>query len=185
VKIAMLSPQLALHFLGTLVFGAIVVTTPAPIELGALGIWAFLVNMWMRRHRRASGRRAGTADLVIQLVSMIWVLAAAELAPCKTVDRVKARTMTVPLQAMTIGQLQEPIEHNLDRPSFLYSIGAPTDIAGRIVSFPSRELGVSEFIAAIEAQTPLRHKFQHCGNGYTILWGKDYAFGLRFDAPHL
>jgi hypothetical protein len=91
--------------------------------------------------------------------------------------------MTVPLQAMTIGELQEPLAHDLDRPSFLYSIGAPPDMAWRIVRFPSRDLTVAAFIAAIEAQTPLRHKFQHCGNGYTILWGKDCAFGVRFDVP--
>jgi hypothetical protein len=38
-------------------------------------------------------------------------------------------------------------------------------------------------MSAIEAQTPLRNRFHHCGNGATVLWGGDCYFGVGFRVP--
>jgi hypothetical protein len=75
--------------------------------------------------------------------------------------------------------LAEPIEHGLDMPRF-YHVLNRVEGAERVVRFPSKEPTIGEFIAAVESQTALRHRFHHCGNGYTILWGGDCSFGLFF-----
>jgi hypothetical protein len=177
----MLRAQAAVHILGTLGLGMVFVATPLPINFAALVIWAILVAGWVRRRARASGRRAGYAELVIQLATMSVLVLAAASAPGKIVDQVKAWHVTLPRQSMTIGELQAPT-YESSRP-IRYWISAPDDLAGRVVRFPSRELTVGEFIATIEAQTELRHRFGHCGNGSTILWGGDCSFGLSFEIP--
>jgi hypothetical protein len=113
---------------------------------------------------------------------MTLIVLVAAVAPGKVEDRQRARHITMPKQVMTLAELAEPVEHGWHR--FYYcSVNVPTGQADRLVWFPSRELTVGEFISAVEAQTPLRHRFHHCGNGYTILWGGDCSFGLRFHAP--
>jgi len=172
----------AVHILATLGFATAVVATPLPINFAAFALWAILVAGWVKRRTRASGRRAGAAELVVQLVTMSVLVLAAASAPGKVVDHVKARHVTLPRQAITIGELQEPETYMLSRP-FPYWISAPDDLADQVVRFPALELTVGEFIAAIEGQTPLRHRFRHCGNGWTILWGGDCSFGLSFRVP--
>jgi len=171
------------HFLAAVGFGAVLVAAILPINFAAFAIWAYLVPIWVRSQADEGGRWAGAAELVIQLTAMSAIVLVAVSAPCKIVDRVKARHMSLPRQTMTIAELQEPESHELRRPTCYYSLGAPVGLTGRVVRFPSSDLTVGEFIAAIEAQTPLRHRFGHCGNGWTILWGGDCSFGLSFQVP--
>jgi hypothetical protein len=180
----MLRAPAAFHVLATLGLGTALVATPIPINFAALVIWAILLARWVTRRVRESGQRAGATELVIQLVTMSVLVLAAASAPVKVTDQVKAWHITLPRQSMTIGELEEPECSGLPRmfPS-LIRIGAPDILASRVVRFPSRELTVGELIATVEAQTPLRHRFGHCGNGWTILWGGDCSFGLTFDVP--
>lgn len=173
----------AIRLLATLGLGAAVVAAPVPINFAALVAWALLVAGWVKRRVRAGGDRAGVAELAVQLAAMGVLVLAAAAAPVKVVDRVKARHVTLPQPAMRLGELQEPEVHGLNRP-FRYAINSPDAWAGRVVRFPATELTVAEFIRAIERQTPLRHRFGHCGNGSTILWGGDCSFGLLFSVPH-
>jgi len=161
----------AVRVLITLGFATAVVVTPLPINFAAFALWTILVARSVKHRVRASERRAGVGELVVQLVVMSVLVLAAALAPGKIVDRVKARQVTLPSQSLTIGELREPETHELPR-SFRYCIGASEDLADRVVRFPAVELTVGEFIAAIEAQSPLRHRFGHCGNGSTILMGR-------------
>lgn len=82
---------------------------------------------------------------------------------------------------MTLAELADPVEHGWNR-FYNCSVSVSEGLADRTVQFPSRELRVGEFIAAVESQTPLRHRFGHCGNGFTVLWGGDCSFGLHFRA---
>jgi hypothetical protein len=172
----------AVHILVTLGLATAVVATPLMINFAAFALWVIIVARWVKRRTRASGRRAGAAELVVHLVTMSVLVLAAASAPGKVVDQVKARHVAVPRQEMTIDELQEPETFGLARP-FPYWISASDDLADRVVRFPALELTVGEFIAAIEEQTPLRHGFGHCGNGTTILWGGDCSFGLSFREP--
>lgn len=122
-------------------------------------------------------------ELAIHLATMGFILFAAIICPVKTVDRVKARSMTLPRESLTVGELKEPQDHGPSRPTLYYSISAPDNLIRNVVRFQSREPTVGQFIAAIESQTPLRHKFRHCGNGSSILWGGDCSFGLWFRVP--
>jgi hypothetical protein len=164
----------AVHILATVGLGAVLVATPLPINLAALIIWAMLVARWVKRQAKARGRWAGAAELAIQFAIMSVLVLAAYSAPVKIVDHVKARRVILPKQAMTIDEVYD---------SLLHGISIPDDLTGQVIRFPSRDLTVKELIAAIEAQTPLRHSFRHCGNGYTILWGGDCSFGLSFRVP--
>jgi hypothetical protein len=115
-------------------------------------------------------------------MGMTAIVLCAAIAPVKVVDRQKSRQITLPKQVMTLDELAEPVQHGWDRFYYCY-VNVPEGLADHPVRFPSRELTVGEFIAAIEAQTPLRHRFHHCGNGHTVLWGGDCSFGLHFRPP--
>lgn len=174
----------AAHLLATAGLGVVVVTASPAGFFVALAIWIALVAGWAKRRALAGGWRVGGAELLAHLAIMGAIVSAAAAAPVKTADRLKARPIILPKQAMTVGELQSPPDHGLAWPA-RYRLGAPDDLAGRVVRFPARELTVGEFIAAIEAQTPLRHYYGSCGNGGgpSILWGRNCAFGLIFDIP--
>jgi hypothetical protein len=137
----------------------------------------------MGEQRGASGRRAGAAKLVALLGLMSAIALAAASAPCKVVDRVKARRLTLPRQEMTLGEMREAQDEGLIRP-IRFQMSVPDAMAAKVVRFPSCEMDVAAFGASIEEQTPLRLRFRHCGNGWTILWGGDCSFGMRFTVPH-
>jgi hypothetical protein len=179
----MLAWQAAILHVVTLgLFGSVVVATPIPLNLVAFVAWVFVVRGWTKRcsHR---DRRPGVIGVpVIQFVGMTAIVLGAAIAPVKVVDRQKSRPITLPKQVMTLAELAEPVQHGWDRFYRCY-VSVPEGLADHPVRFPSRELSVGEFIAAIEAQTPLRHRFHHCGNGFTVLWGGDCSFGLQFRPP--
>jgi hypothetical protein len=51
------------------------------------------------------------------------------------------------------------------------------------IDFPKLEMTLREFVVAVESQSKLRHRFGHCGNGSTILFGGNCSFGLHFYDP--
>lgn len=157
--------------------GAVIVIAPLPLNVAASVVWLVFVFKLVNSLAVTSGGWAAADALFIQIGTMSLVILAADLAPGKTVDQVKARTITLPKQAMTLAELEDPVGHAMSRP-FRYSLQAPEPLINQVVRFPSRKLTVGEFIAAIEAQTPLRHRFSHCGNGSTILNGGDCSFGV-------
>jgi hypothetical protein len=171
-----------LHLVTLALFGSLAVATVPPLDLIALIAWAFVVRAWAARESDSDRERRWNVVWVIQVAGMCAVVLVAAYAPIKVVDQQKSRRITLPKQVMTLDELADPAEHGWNR--FYYcSVSVPEGMADRAVQFPSRELRVGEFIAAVEAQTPLRHRFQHCGNGYTVLWGGDCSFGLHFRVP--
>ena len=179
---AVLRAPAATHVLATLAVGAAAVVIPAQLGLILLIARVALVVRRVKRRAREVGRLAGAADLAVHLALMAAIVLAAGLAPVKTIDRVKARRITLTKPAWTVGELKDPVGHDLIRP-FYGSVNAPDDLDGRVVRFPSAEPTIAELIRAIESQTPLRHRFAHCGNGSSILWGGDCSFGVNFRVP--
>jgi len=168
-----------LHLLIALALGTVFVAAILPINLAALFIWAIVVvGGWPRHWERTRVRRSGAVVLATQLVTMSLLVLAAAFAPVKVVDRLKARRFSLPARAMLIAELEEVENRPIN-----FHVNASDKLAGRVVRFPSIDPTVGEFIAKIEAQTPLRHGFSHCGNGSTILWGGDCSFGLHFREP--
>ncbi len=171
--------RLALHVAATLALGAFLVTTPAPLPLVAGFGWAYLLVRWARADS-AAGRRAGV-EIGIGVALMVSVVTGAALAPCKTVDRVLARTMRLERDSFTLGELREGKPHRREG-QILCWFSVPERLSGQAVRFPGRTISLRQMIAAVEEQTPLRHRFFHCGNGLTILWGGDCSF-LGFREP--
>src|SRR4051794_37141202 len=95
----------AVHVLVAFGLRAVFVATPLPINGVAFVLWAILAARWVRR-ARTHGRRAGAAELVVQLAAMSVLVLAAGSAPVKTVDGVKARRVSLPKQAFTVAELQ-------------------------------------------------------------------------------
>ena len=172
------------HKFVTIGFAAVVVMSPLPFNMAAICLWGVLFVGWAGRNAELSGPRAARGESMIQGLVMGLIVLGAAVAPWKVVDEFKARRGVLPRASLTLADLKAPFDFGLEIPSpFRSSVEVPDDLAARVVHFPSRELSVGSFIAAIEAQTPLRHAFRHCGNGYTILRGGDCSFGLGFRVP--
>ncbi|MFO0950178.1 MAG: hypothetical protein U0835_03315 [Isosphaeraceae bacterium] len=152
------------------------------MNVAAVAVWLYLVVRWVKQSARTGGRRAGGVECHAQVAAMSAVVLAAVLAPVKVVDEVKARRITLPKPVMTVAELREPEDHDYPRP-FRYYMVAPDGWNGRAVRFTSKNVTIGEFIDAVEGQTPLRHRFAHCGNGWTLHWGGDCSFGLAFSPP--
>lgn len=170
-----------LHLLLVGVLGSLMVATVIPINLMALLAWILVVRWWAAKWSREHPGRWPNPIAAVQVAGMVAVVWAASVAPGKVVDREKARTITLPKQAMTLDELADPVMHGWER-FYFYSVTVPDGLGDRLVRFPAREVTVGRFIQEIESQTPLRHRFGHCGNGSTILWGGDCSFGLQFSS---
>ena len=176
----MLSWRATRRHLATLaLFGALVIATIPPFNIAALIAWAFIVRAWASHQPDTEHRRRPKVVWILQGAGMSAIVLLATSAPNKVVDQQMSRRITLPKQVMTLAELANPVEHGWNR-YYYCSVNVPESLAGHAVQFPSRELTVGEFISAVEAQTPLRHRFHHCGNGYTVLWGGDCSFGLHF-----
>jgi hypothetical protein len=170
------------HILALAFFGAVIVATPLPLNFAALFVWAWIVWKWSASWSRENPDGWVNGPVVVQLCGMSAIVLAAVFAPVKVVASQKAQQITLPKVELTVAELAEPIEHGMDR-FHRFAVNAPDELAYQSVKFPARELSVAQFIAAIESQTPLRHRYHHCGNGLTILWGGDCSFGLHFRVP--
>jgi hypothetical protein len=142
--------------------------------------------------RNAGSRlRAGRARMAIfgvlgsTLVFIGIVVAAASYRPCKVVEQVLQREITLPSTRMTLAELSYVASY--ERRSFPIHMSFCFADADRdiVVEWPRRDLTIREFLDAIESQTLLRRRFMHCGNGYTVLGGGDCCFGLYIRDPEL
>ena len=152
-----------------------------PIPLNALALLAWMVLM---AKSRSLGSQVwlNAASRAIPIVAMGAVLWLAIEAP-KTKDEIMERQVVLPKTRTTLGELRDWTEGA--RPLGLrlpihVSMSLLDSETSQTVEWPARELSLREFVTAIENQTPLRHRFRSCGNGYTIWKGEDCCFGLSF-----
>lgn len=164
--------------------GAAAVVSVLPLNFAACAIWIALLASSVRKHRRCNRPKLAVASAITQLAVFFSIVTAAHLVPGKTTDRFLDRTITIPRSPMTLAELAgdpdgPPPEWR--PPSVSLSV-AGEEKTKRIV-FPATTLTLRQFVRAIESQSTLRHRFAHCGNGWTILWGGDCSFGLHLCHP--
>ena len=96
----------------------------------------------------------------------------------KYTDAVLARPVQLDRTEMSLDELDRYLQSYPRRfPTQIY-INFTASQRNQHVRWPAQELTLGMFVQAIESQTPLRHRFHHCGNGWTLLGGGDCCFGL-------
>lgn len=157
----------------------VAVVSPLPINFAAFMLWLALLASFVRKQLRQQRRALSITSVLTQVTLMVMVVTAARLALGKTTDRFLDRAITLPKSRMTLGELAGDLDG--PRPewcSSFVSIYVPNHEKARVIEFPGTSLTLRQFVDAIETQCSLRHRFAHCGNGSTILWGGDCSFGL-------
>jgi hypothetical protein len=85
---------------------------------------------------------------------------------------------------MTLEELAgDPDGPRPDWRPFSVWISVPDDEKTQVIVFPETTITLRQFVGAIESQSTLRHRFAHCGNGWTMLWGGDCSFGVHLRRP--
>ncbi len=120
-----------------------------------------------------------TMALATYFVVTAVVVIAAILAPVKTVDRVLNRSVSLPKTVLTLSEMDLNTNYESAQwiPRYIH-VEATSKNAGTAIAFRSKEITLREFIQTIEKQSALRHRFSHCGNGSSILYGGDCCFGV-------
>jgi hypothetical protein len=159
--------------------GIVVVTIPL-LYLFLLPGW-FIALLWSASYRATS---LAVASVMTHVTTMLLVIIGAVNAPVKTTDHVLGHMITLPQAKMTLAEIGgDPDGLPPDwRPRLLH-VFVPADEASQEIAFRSTTISLQEFVNTVEAQSTLRHRFGHCGNGSTILWGGDCSFGLHLRRP--
>ena len=162
------------------VVGVVTAVSVIPINVAAMLIWLWLLIVRYRRLRKFS-------VIVVQCGALTFLLVAAALAPVKITQPLLAMTVSLDAKQMSLQRLDTYIgspDHRQQFPIRTYLTFAEED-ENTIVKWPSTQMTLGEFISAIESQTRLRHRFNGCGNGWTLLWGNNCCFGLSIRDPEL
>lgn len=160
------------------VFGFVAVVFPFPFI--TLAIW---LGVLLLSARKKHGARAGVG-IALQIGIMVLIIIAAVKAPVKTTEQFLDRTIELPKKSMTLGEIEgDPNQPKPEWRPFSIHVRVEPDEKENEVTFPSTSLTLREFVVAIESQSTLRHRFGHCGNGSTILYGGDCSFGLSLRRP--
>jgi hypothetical protein len=161
-----------------------VVALVLPLNMAALIAWLAWLSYRARHSARSDRRNLAWATVATQVVLMAAVVVAATLAPMKTTERFLDRPLLLPQQAITLAELAgDPDGLPPDwMPRSIY-ISVPDDERLTLIRFDGSSLTTRQFVDSIERQSTLRHRFAHCGNGTTILWGGDCSFGLYLRRP--
>ena len=160
--------------------GAVMAVSVIPINAAALGIWLLFL---VRRYRRL-GR---PSLLLVQCGTLGLILAVAALAPVKIAQQYLGRSIRLGTKQMTLQQLDAYVAslNNRDQVPIRMAFHFAEEDKDKTVEWPSEQMTLHEFVAGIESQTTLRHRFVHCGNGWTLLWGGDCCSALSIYDPQL
>ncbi len=166
------------------ILAAIGVVSVLPFNFAVFALWmALLVSAVWKQVRQQHPTTAWTSA-ILQVAVVALIVTAAHLAPGKTADRFLDRTITIPRNRMTLAELEgDPDGFAPQWRPFSLSITVPQDESAKTIAFPATTLTLRDFVHAVESQSTLRHRFAHCGNGGTILWGGDCCFGLHLRRP--
>jgi len=165
-----------LHLLIAIALSVIIVVLPMGHVLMPIP-WIIVVAVaWNRETKRERGK----ATLATYVAVTASIVVAAILAPVKTTEQVLDRPMVLPSTELTIAEMDR--ETNFENTEWLprhINVATTPENASKRIRFRSTDLTLREFVDTIEAQSNLRHRFMHCGNGSSILFGGDCCFGLR------
>ena len=172
------------HALVPLLLAVMMIIVPLPLLLFvAWGLYLLISLQWTDAEH--GSRRAAATLLQVGVVSAVLVTAV--LAPVKTKDRILDGVVHLPRTQMTLGELQQHIDQlpygERWRAFGSLELEIPASEKSQTIVLPARHLPLRDFIAAVEAQSALRHRFFSCGNGYTILYGVDCGMGSRLRDP--
>lgn len=164
--------------------GAVAVVSRYPINFAAFALWLVLLAFCVRKQLRQQRPNLAVTSLIMQVAVIVSIVVAATLAPGKTTDRFLERTITLPKSRMTLAELEgDPDGFRPEWRPLSVSVFVPDDEKTTVIVFPETTLTLRQFVAAIESQSTLRHRFGHCGNCSTILRGGDCSFGLSLRHP--
>jgi hypothetical protein len=168
------------YALWALAMGGLLSIAVLPLREMVFLIWLVALIARFRGYLRRRQHGIALAVLLVQVAAMTAVISLARYAPVKTRDRLLARRVILPKAEMSLAELRDLAElPEREGMPLRVSVSYPETYARRVIRWPTREMTLREFIEAVEAQTPLRHRFASCGNGFTVLWGEDCGFGLR------
>ena len=173
------------HAAWSAALGGVVAVSILSLAVFALVVWLSFAIEFIRFQLVRHAYRKALAILVVQSATMAIVITGAVLAPLKPADRHMPGPVTLPKTVMTLTELEDLTHSPFARYPFKIRVNIyfPKSQAARAVQFPSTNITLGEFVAALEGQTSLRHRFMSCGQGHTILWGGD-NFGLWLDVPY-
>lgn len=165
---------LLLHLVVATALVGTIVALPMGQVLGFIP-WIVVVAIACRSE---SGIRRAMAFTTYVVVTVLIVVAAI-LAPVKTVDRVLDRPLSLPKTVVTLSEMDLHTNYVTAQwiPRYIH-VETTSKNAGTAITFRSTEITLREFIQTIEKQSALRHRFAHCGNGSSILYGGDCSFGV-------
>ncbi len=141
-----------------------------------------LYQRTLQRMRAGEVRLATTSVIASMFLFAAVIAVAAWYPPAKQTEKCLKRNFELPATRMTLAELAYAAGYDRILP-VRTSITFLEPDRDKLIQFPKRNLSVREFVAAIEQQTDLRHRFLHCGNGYIILNGGDCSGGLSIRDP--
>jgi hypothetical protein len=164
-----------LHVLLATALAAAIVVLPMGPVLMAIP-WMIVVAYATKREKK---RGLGAITFTTYVVATLSIVIAAILAPVKTTERVLERPLVLPKTELTIAEMDREtnFENTVWLPRFIYVTTTSAD-ADKQIRFRATDITLREFVDTIESQSNLRHRFMHCGNGSSILFGGDCCFGL-------
>ncbi|MEZ6041109.1 MAG: hypothetical protein R3C20_11420 [Planctomycetaceae bacterium] len=130
--------------------------------------------------KRESKRGRGGITIATYIVVTSFVIVAAVLAPVKTTERVLENPLVLPGTELTLAEMDREADFESTQwlPRYIYVV-TTSENADKQIRFRTTDITLREFVDTIESQSDLRHRFMHCGNGSSILFGGDCCFGLR------
>ncbi len=165
-----------LHVLIAIALAVTIVVMPMGYILMAIP-WIIVVAVASKRETK-QGR--GTLTFATYVVVTSSVIVAAVLTPVKTTERVLESPLVLPKTELTFAEMDR--ETNFENaewlPRYIYVATTPEN-ADQPIHFRATDITLREFVDTIESQSDLRHRFMHCGNGSSILFGGDCCFGLQ------
>ncbi len=165
-----------LHVLMAIALAVAIVAIPMGHILMAIP-WIVVVAVASKRETK---RGRGAFTFATYAIVTLSVIVAAVLAPVKTTERVLERPLVLPKTDLTFAEMDR--ENNFENTQWLprfISVATTSENADKQIRFRETDITLSQFVDTIESQSELRHRFKHCGNGSSILFGGDCCFGLR------
>lgn len=165
-----------------LLAGGLFVTSVVPIIALVLIAWLIILALYVAR---LNGRTNRMRVLLTQVVAFLTVTLVAHLAPTKMQYDHYSERVHLPKADFTVHELEDmaATARPGDFPVNL-SITFENCPDTKRIRFASVNISLGDLIDTIERQSPLRHRFLHCGNAYSILWGYPPSYYLAFrDAP--
>lgn len=102
------------------------------------------------------------------------------LATVKTTERLLKSPVVLPKAELTLAEMDQETNFECAQwlPRYIY-VATTSENSNRRIQFRTTDIAFSEFIDTIELPSDLCHRFRHCGNGSSILFGGDCCFSLR------